>query len=47
MAEFGEQLKKAREAKGITQQSLADKMYVSINFHGCSFPTSRRICGFR
>lgn len=29
MAEFGEQLKKAREAKGITQQSLADKMYVT------------------
>lgn len=26
MAEFGEQLKKAREAKGITQQSLADKL---------------------
>lgn len=29
MAEFGEQLKKAREAKGITQQSLADKVYVT------------------
>lgn len=30
MTEFGEQLKKAREAKGITQQSLADKMYVML-----------------
>lgn len=29
MAEFGEQLKKAREAKGMTQQTLADKVYVT------------------
>ena len=29
MAEFGEQLKKARENKGMTQQSLAEKMYVT------------------
>lgn len=29
MAEFGEQLKKAREAKGMTQQTLAEKLYVT------------------
>lgn len=29
MAEFGEQLKKAREEKGYTQQTLADMVYVS------------------
>lgn len=29
MAEFGEQLRKAREEKGITQQSLAEKVYVT------------------
>lgn len=29
MAEFGEQLRKAREAKGITQQSLAEQLYVT------------------
>lgn len=29
MAEFGEQLKKAREELGMTQQSLADKVYVT------------------
>lgn len=29
MPEFGEQLRKAREAKGITQQSLAEKLYVT------------------
>lgn len=29
MAEFGEQLKHARESKGMTQQSLADKVYVT------------------
>lgn len=29
MAEFGEQLRKAREAKGITQQTLAEKLYVT------------------
>lgn len=29
MAEFGENIKKAREEKGITQQTLADKLYVS------------------
>lgn len=29
MAEFGEQLKKAREAKGLTQQSFAEKIYVT------------------
>ncbi len=29
MAEFGEQLKRAREAKGMTQQTLADKVYVT------------------
>ncbi len=29
MPEFGEQLRRAREAKGITQQSLAEKLYVT------------------
>ncbi len=29
MAEFGENIKKAREEKGITQQTLADKLYVT------------------
>ena len=29
MVEFGEQLKKAREAKGITQQTLAEHLYVT------------------
>ena len=29
MAEFGEQLRKAREEKGMTQQSLAEKVYVT------------------
>mgnify|MGYP000329917952 CR=1 FL=1 len=29
MAEFGEQLRKAREVKGMTQQSLAEKLYVT------------------
>lgn len=29
MVEFGEQLRKAREAKGITQQTLADALYVT------------------
>lgn len=29
MAEFGEQLRKAREAKGMTQQSLAERVYVT------------------
>ena len=29
LAEFGENIKKAREEKGITQQTLADKLYVS------------------
>lgn len=29
MAEFGEQLKKAREEKGITQQTLAEEVYVT------------------
>ena len=29
MAEFGENIRKAREEKGITQQTLADKLFVS------------------
>ena len=29
MVEFGEQLRKAREAKGMTQQSLAEQLYVT------------------
>lgn len=29
MVEFGEQLRRAREAKGITQQTLADELYVT------------------
>ena len=29
MAEFGENLRKAREKKGITQQTLADQIYVT------------------
>lgn len=29
MVEFGEQVKKAREAKGMTQQTLADHLYVT------------------
>lgn len=29
MAEFGEQLRKAREEKGITQQTLAENVYVT------------------
>jgi len=29
MAEFGEQLRKAREAKGMTQQTLAENLYVT------------------
>lgn len=29
MVEFGEQLRKARESKGITQQTLADALYVT------------------
>ena len=29
MVEFGEQLRMAREKKGLTQQTLAEKLYVS------------------
>ena len=29
MAEFGENIRKAREELGITQQTLADKLYVT------------------
>ena len=29
MVEFGEQLRKAREAKGMTQQSLAEQLYAT------------------
>lgn len=29
MVEFGEQLRKAREAKGMTQQTLAEHLYVT------------------
>ena len=29
MVEFGEQLRRAREAKGMTQQSLAEQLYVT------------------
>lgn len=29
MAEFGETLRKARESKGMTQQTLAEKVYVT------------------
>jgi len=29
MTEFGEQLRKAREAKGMTQQTLAEELYVT------------------
>ena len=29
MVEFGEQLRKAREDKGMTQQTLADKLFVT------------------
>ena len=29
MAEFGETLRKARENKGMTQQTLAEKVYVT------------------
>ena len=29
MAEFGENIRKAREEKGITQQTLADQLYVT------------------
>lgn len=29
MAEFGENIRKAREEKGITQQTLADKLFAS------------------
>ena len=29
MAEFGENLKRVREEKGITQQTLADYLYVT------------------
>ena len=29
MVEFGEQLRRAREEKGLTQQSLAEKLYVT------------------
>ena len=29
MVEFGEQLRKAREEKGMTQQSLAEQLYVT------------------
>ena len=29
MVEFGEQLRKAREGKGMTQQSLAEQLYVT------------------
>lgn len=41
MAEFGEQLKKAREAKGMTQQTLAEKLYVTRQ------AVSRWECGSR
>lgn len=51
MEEFGEKLRKAREAKGMTQQSLAEKLYVTRQAvsrweHGERFPdliTTRRI----
>ena len=29
MVEFGEQLRSARETKGLTQKTLADRLYVS------------------
>ena len=29
MVEFGEQLRRAREEKGMTQQSLAEQLYVT------------------
>jgi DNA-binding XRE family transcriptional regulator len=29
MVEFGEQLRRAREAKGMTQQTLAEQLYVT------------------
>ena len=29
MVEFGEQLRRAREGKGMTQQSLAEQLYVT------------------
>lgn len=41
MVEFGEKLKKAREGKGMTQQTLADHLYVTRQ------AVSRWECGAR
>ena len=41
MVEFGEQLRRAREAKGMTQQSLAEQLYVTRQ------TVSRGECGDR
>lgn len=51
MVEFGEQLKRAREDKGLTQQSLAEKLYVtrqSVSHWECGdrfpdLPTTKKI----
>ena len=45
MVEFGEQLRKAREAKGMTQQSLAEQLYVtrqSVSRWECGVSQSER-----
>ena len=34
MVEFGEQLRRAREEKGMTQQSLAEQLYVTRQYQG-------------
>lgn len=40
MVEFGEQLRRAREEKGMTQQSLAEQLYVTRQ------AVSRWECGY-
>ena len=54
MVEFGEQLKKAREAKGMTQQTLAEHLYVTRQAvsrweHGDRYPdliTAKKLAAF-
>ena len=45
MVEFGEQLRKAREGKGMTQQSLAEQLYVtrqSVSRWECGVSQTKR-----
>lgn len=46
MVEFGEQLRRAREAKGLTQQTVAEHLYVArqaVSRWECGVPHSKDI----